>query len=306
MTTFLRFFSPTKRAQLHRDAEMMNLIDWKANSMECHPLKHSERLSLVRRFAPAATLGMFLILIPGAFGQHAAGGHSGSFSGGHAGGFSGSFHGGFSAPHSFGGFSGAAPRSFGAPTRMNWSAPRYGFAAGRTPYSAGDRRGGDRGGRFRRPYPGYGYGYPYANSWELLPWDLGYPDFAGYGDDDDTAAPNDAQAQPYPPQPYDQEQQQLPPESEGYRPAYAPAPYGPPARQDVASTPPKDEPQLTLIFKDGHTLAIRNYMLTPSEIIVMDDAASGREPHIPLAEVNLPATEKAAQQGGVDFSPPST
>ena len=201
---------------------------------------------------------------------------------------------------------------------MTWSAPRYNFATGMTnrdyrpqsgyriPYMGGDHRGDPRG-RYRRPYRGFAYVYPYtyANSWELLPGDLGYPDFTGYDDDSETAGSNNAQPQPNPAQPYDEEQPQPSPENEGYRPEYAPAPYQPPAQQQAASTPQKDEPQLTLIFKDGHTLTIRNYMLTPSEIIVMDDAASGREPRIPLAELNLPATEKAAQQGGLDFSPPS-
>lgn len=315
MTTFLRFSSPTKRAQLHRDAEMMNPIPWKAKPMERHALKRSEKPLFVGHIIPVAMLGMLLVLVPGAFGQHGGGGHSGGVSGGHVGGFSGGgFHGGFSASPSFRGFSGTAPHSFGAPSRMTWSAPRYSSAMRRgvygnyrPPFNAGDRRGGDHRGRYRRPYPGYGYGYPYgyANPWGLLPWDLGYPDFTDYGDDSDSAGSNNAQAPPYPVQPPDEEQQQPPPESEDFRPEYAPAPYQPPVQQQVASTPQKGEPQLTLIFKDGHTLTIRNYMLTPSEIIVMDDAASGREPRIPLAELDLPATEKAAQQHGLDFSPPS-
>lgn len=276
---------------------------------------------------------MLLTLAPGALGQHLAGGHSGGVSGGHVGGFSGGgvhggfsgggFHGGFSTNRSFRGFSGPAPRGFGAPSRMTWSAPRYSFAPRRgayegfrPPYSAGARsamnRGGDHGGhrgdhrgRYRPQYPGYGYGgypYNYANSWELLPWDIGYPDFTDYGDneDNDTAGPQNAQAEPF------GGEQPPPQEGGGYVPEYAPGPYQPPAEPVAASTPPRNEPRLTLIFKNGRTMDIRNYVLTPSEIIVMDDAASGREPRIPLAEINLPATEKAASQGGLDFSPPST
>ena len=94
------------------------------------------------------------------------------------------------------------------------------------------------------------------NSWELLPWDLGYPDFTGYGDDNGAAASNNAQLQSS-----DEEQQQPPQEDEGFRPDDALAPY-------QSSTPPCEEPKLTLIFKDGHTLAIRNYVLTPKEILV--------------------------------------
>lgn len=253
-------------------------------------------------------LGAFLILVSAASGQHFAGGHSGGFGGGRPGGFSGGgFHAGFSAA-----------RGFGAAPRMNWTAPRYGFMPQRGAYAgygssfnAGNRRGWDRGRRYRSPYFGYGYrGYPYgyANSWQLLPWDLGYGDFSGYGDDDDSAQPNSAQAQPpseeqLPPPP---EEGYPPQQEQGYRPDYIPAPYQPPANEAVASTPPQNEPKLTLIFKDGHTQAIRNYVLTPTDIIITDDAASGREPRIPLAELNLPATEQAAKRDGLDFSPPST
>src|ERR1019366_10742166 len=93
-----------------------------------------------------------------------------------------------------------------------------------------------------------------------------------------------------------------PPEA-GYRQDYAPPPYKTTAAPEPPS-PMAPEPQLTLIFRDGHTQTIRNYMLTPITLIVMDQAASGREPRIPLSELNLPATEQAAQQAGLDFSPP--
>lgn len=264
----------------------------------------------MRQVLPVATLGLLLTLVPPAFAQHGGGGHSGGFGGGHVGGFSsGGFHGGFSAPRSFSGFSGYAPRSFGAAPRMTWTAPRYSFAPRSSAYSAyrpayGGERGreGDHRGRYRSPYRGYGYGgyggypYAYANSWELLPWDLGYPDFTGYGDDED----GQVQAQP------SDATQQAPPDygpapDEGYREDYAPAPYRP---QAVAATPLQREPQLTLIFRDGHTEAVRNYALTSTDVIVMDDVSVGREPRIPLSELNLPATEHAAQQAGLDFTPP--
>jgi hypothetical protein len=157
-----------------------------------------------------------------------------------------------------------------------------------------NRSGGDHRGPYRPAYRRYGYvGYPYLNSWAILPWELGYPDFTGYGDDYSTQAQPIAEEQP-------------PQEGEGYGPGYAPAPYAPEIHQQADSTPPAVEPKLTVIFKDGRTLTIRNYMLTRSDLIVLDDAASGREPRIPLSELNLPATEQAAQQDGTDFSPPTT
>ena len=66
------------------------------------------------------------------------------------------------------------------------------------------------------------------------------------------------------------------------------------------------EPELRLIFKDGHTEAIRNYVPTPHDVIAMDAAASGQVPRIALSELNLPAPEQAARKDGVDFSPPAT
>jgi hypothetical protein len=90
--------------------------------------------------------------------------------------------------------------------------------------------------------------------------------------------------------------------NEGYRPEYVPAPYQSPV---ASASSPHIEPQLTLIFKDNHTQKIRNYVLTSKEVIVMDDADSGRIPRISLSDLNLPVTEQAAQRAGLDFSPPS-
>lgn len=275
-------------------------------------MKHSGRQPLVWHVYPLVVLGALLALVPpGTLAQHFAGGHSGGFNGGRVAGFSGSrFRGSFSAPRSFSGFPVSAPRAFGIAPRMSWTASHYSFIpqrgayAGYRPlYRVENRRGWNHRGPYRRPYLGYSYGgypYAYANSWELLPWDLGYPDFTGYGEDNGASEPNNVQVQP----PYE-EQQQPPQEEESYRPDYAPAPYQSPANQAVASTPLQNQPQLTLIFKDGHTQAIQNYVLTPKDVIIMDDAASGRIPRIALSALNLPATEQAALQNGLDFSPPS-
>ena len=65
------------------------------------------------------------------------------------------------------------------------------------------------------------------------------------------------------------------------------------------------EPQLMLIFNDGHQEGIHNYVLTSSAVIVLDQAASGRQQRVPLTSLNLPATEQAAQQAGLDFTPPA-
>ena len=269
-------------------------------------------------FAPAA------LAQHGGGGHGGGGGHAGGFGGGHAGGFGGggfSHAGGFSGSYSGRSFGGSfsrsapAPMSSFAPRSYGYSyAPRAGASAYRSPYRSGyqgmrspnyasswgvARSGGnnhDRG-RDRSRYRGYGYGYPFlGNSWEVLPWDLGYPDFAGYDDGEDYGD-NYASAQP---------QDDLgpvyaaPAPDEEPRPAYG-DPY-PPA-SEPASAPVRNEPSFALIFNDGHQQSIRNYALTSNYILVLDD--DSRQQRIPLSELNLPATESAAQQAGIDFTPPA-
>lgn len=260
----------------------------------------------MRRMLAVAFLSALVATVSPAFAQRGgvSGGHAGGgFSGGHAGGFGGhSFGGGF-ASGSFGRSSGFAfSRSYSsAPGFVSTAPSRAITTENRLPYGiSADRRDGRGDFRYRSPYRGYGY--PYANSWALLPWDIGYPDFTGYGDSSDVgsdsgqppaasiAAPDDGYRQDYAgpgyaePGPYDQ----------GYGPAQ-------PAEADSVAP----EPQLTLIFNDGHTQSIRNYVLTSSTVIVLDQAASGYQQRIPLASLNVPATEQAAQQAGLDFSPPA-
>jgi len=283
--------------------------------MERQPFKHSENPSWMRRTFFVPLLFLLFAWVPGLLGQRAAAGRFGNSGRGISG---GGFRGGHSAARSFGGFPGSPGRAFRTAPRMTWTAPHSNFVPRRSEYPGfspwhrtGNRRPGEGRDRYRRPYTGYGYGvypYTYVNSWELLPWDLGYPDSIGNEDETDASAPDNTQVEPYTAEPPPPEQDQ------GYRPQYAPAPYQPeyspapyrpPGNAAVASTPPDNQPKLTLIFKDGHTLAIKNYVLTPKEVIVMDDAAAGRVPRIPLFELNLSATKRAAQQAGLDFSPPS-
>lgn len=152
--------------------------------------------------------------------------------------------------------------------------------------------------RSRSPYLGYGYGYPIYNTWAVMPWDLGYADASG-ADNSQNAAPDS----------YEPAQQEYAPPDE-YRPPYG-APvsdYAPPppaaAAPVTTSTVLESEPALTLIFKDGHQQSIRNYALTADAVLVFDKAATGRQERIPLADLNLAATEEAAQAAGLDFAPP--
>jgi hypothetical protein len=252
----------------------------------------------MRRMFPVAMLSALLLIFPSAFSQR--GGHAGGFGGSHAGGSVGHSFGGFSGG-SFGRSSGFSARGFSTAPRMSFGTPGRGFMpAYRTPYlgsTAARRPDGRSGFRYRSPYRGYGVysGYPYyANSWELLPWDLGYPDFTGYGDND---SESDGAQQPA---------ESVAPPDDGYRPDYGEPAYQ--GYQESSTSIPDSvaaEPQLTLIFNDGHQEAIRNYVLTSDTVVVLDQAASGRQQRIPLTSLNLPATEQAAQQAGLDFSPPA-
>jgi len=258
----------------------------------------------------------FLIAGSSAFAQRGgfAGGHGGFA--GHSGGFAGR-PGGF-ASHGFSGsitgypgqISTLAPHAIAMPGRAVFPPSSHAFAPGFVPSWTGSqpawRNGGWRDGGYGRDrgYRRGGYGYPggypfYANSWELLPYDLGYSDFMG--DDTDDTATQQENAQPA---------EAVPPPDTGYRPeypGYEGEPYPAPAyaASPAPAAPIAPEPELTLIFKDGHTQGIRNYMLTPSDLVVLDEASTGRQQRIPLDELNLPATEKAAQQAGLDFSPPA-
>lgn len=288
----------------------------------------------MRHIFSIAALASLLVAIP-AFGQR------GNFAGGHGAGFSGHAYGGgfvshfngpaFSGPgripaapmHSFGSAPrmaiGTVPRpAFNTPYRFFGSGPgasESGFVENRNRDHGWGGRGGDRDRDRHRPrYRGYGYGYggypyAYASSWELLPWDLGYDSgFDSYDDSGNEAAQQAPSQQAAPAdQGYPAPDGYSAPD-EGYRPEYSQNPYpdaAPPPPAEEASAAIAPEPQLTLIFKDGHQQSIQNYVLTPNAVIVLDQANAGRQQHIPLADLDLAATEQAAANAGLEFAPPA-
>ena len=237
---------------------------------------------------------------------------------GHAGGFSAShsfapsaprMSGGFGAPAHFSSGPAFAPRSFNAPPRYNWSVPaRTGNSQNRMPY--GNWRNPPGYGGYHHPsYPSHGYRQPYqpyfyARSTYLVPGllnsYLGYP--YGYDMQDDYAGDQSAQASQSG-------------DNGNYEPETAPndseqAPGGTyQAQQDVPPPPPgvpEPVPQaaITLVFKDGHSQQVRNYAVTKTTLYVLDDAASGRRPEIPLDTIDVAATERTNQESGLDFSVP--
>jgi hypothetical protein len=159
-------------------------------------------------------------------------------------------------------------------------------------------------GVYRAPYYGVGPGYGYATTW-LGPTCFDITD-CGYNDDSTYAAPTPTPAdypaqdssypaQNYPPQDYagpyappSPEQANLAP-SAAYRPAYQPPP-----------PEPRDESVVTLVYKDGRTEQIHNYMLTRTTLYVQDQ----QRREIAIADLDLDATAKVNRDAGVDFQIP--
>ena len=149
---------------------------------------------------------------------------------------------------------------------------------------------------YRRPYRGedrFGARGPYI--YPVLPggydaYFLGYPylpDVAGYGDYDDSSAAYESLSQDYGPEPVAQEPPALPawPSSAPPQPAAAP---------EMADA-------VTIVFKDGRPAEqIHNYMLTSTTLFVLDR----HRQEIPIGELDLPATEKANRDAGVEFKLP--
>lgn len=221
-----------------------------------------------------AAISLGALLAASAWAQHAgSGGHAGAVSSGHS----------FSAP--------SRPRSFGGAPAYRPNAP----AQRSFPYSTPAPFGGtspDRSRRGRPPYYGGGYRPYYSRGVYLVPgwlnsgfYDYGYSDS---GDQQQAAAPPDAYAQ------------QAPPEEQ----AYAQLPARPAYQADAAAPADLQEPPpITLIFKDGRPEQVaQNYAVTRSTLYVLDGS---RRREIPLDQLDLPRTEKANRDAGVDFEVPS-
>jgi len=82
-----------------------------------------------------------------------------------------------------------------------------------------------------------------------------------------------------------------------------PAPEAAAPEVAVESPEPVVAPQPTtvLIFKDGHKSEVQNYAIVSGTLF---DFTDGRSHKIPLADLDLPATQKANDDHGVDFQIP--
>ncbi len=229
---------------------------------------------------------------------------------GHAGGFSAPH--GFATPHMSGGFNSgshfsSAPAmgrsNFSTPPQYHWTTPeRYTGSPsphqpnpGRYPAPTGDRHKG------RPPYPVSHYRQPYvpyfyARSTYLVPGLLN-----SYWDNPDTSYSNDQSASNAP-QGQVEDNSDYEPESAPYEPQQQAQDVPPPPPGPVEPLP---QAPVTLVFKDGHSLQVRNYAVTKTTLYVLDDAASGRRPEISLDQIDVSATERANRAAGVDFDVPA-
>jgi hypothetical protein len=70
-----------------------------------------------------------------------------------------------------------------------------------------------------------------------------------------------------------------------------------------AQSPVDDQPQTTLVFKDGQQLDVENYAIVGNTLY---DLTPGHRRKIALAELDLNATAKENDGRGIDFQlPPS-
>ncbi len=244
------------------------------------------------------------------FAQHGGGGHVGS--GGFHGGGGGTFHGGGGVYG--GGFSRSMGRVGGGGYAPNY-ARQYGQAGrgfagggvGTNGRPAFYHRGGDR----RRAYGvgyGVGVGYGYGEYGWLDANDPGY-DPAYDGGYDSGSEDNGYYDVGLAPDGSGVEADGSGPQEQGYAgqtadDAERPVPYAPPARgrRSVAAQPTLyNSDAVTLVFKDGRpSEKIHNYALTRTTLYVTD----GRREEIPVALLDLAATEKANRAAGVPFDLP--
>lgn len=262
------------------------------------------------------TIAAFLLLLAvPVWAQHGGGGHGG---GGHAG-FSGG-HSGFSGGHAgfSGGHVGGAMHSFSG-TRStpgfsrNFSpSARAGFSRG--PFLHNGFRGrnsfghrGRPGWGFRNNCRGYGcwggYGYPWYGVGYYDPWLWDWWNSDSSYDQDYNN--NLALANEMNQQSLEQQQMWRQEQADGDQDNYAPRPYAsqpaPSAQRPAADPPSPMIPPTILVFRDQHQQEIQNYAIVGQTLW---NFTSQRTRKIPLADLDLAATQKANDDRGVTFRLP--
>lgn len=214
------------------------------------------------------------------------------------------------------------PPRAGAPLAQNWNGAYRGYGNGsdfrgrdprREPYRGRHDHDHDRRNRGWGAYgytPGYVYAYPYVVDPGFYDWgatDYSENQQAPYADaspDQNPGYENGPEQPPYPAYPYDPNQQQ----PQGVQPP--PSPSVAPQRQEyhfasassAASAPISSKP-LTVVFKGNRAPEkMQNYMVTATTLTDLD---SENFEKIPLAEIDVAATQQANRRSGIDFQIPA-
>jgi hypothetical protein len=133
-----------------------------------------------------------------------------------------------------------------------------------------------------------------------VPYAVPYPVYAEAETDDDDSVPGDTTYRRGVPPVYDRGYQDAP------KPRQVPHDPTPRAAAPEDPEPPgpvvAPQPTTVLVFKDGHKTEVQNYAIVNGTLF---DFTDGRSRKIPLADLDLPATEKANDDLGVDFQVPA-
>jgi len=92
-------------------------------------------------------------------------------------------------------------------------------------------------------------------------------------------------------------------EADGDQDAYAPRPASGRSSNENASQPPEPVPATVLVFRDRHQEEVSNYAIVGQTLWSFSPQKTKK---IPLAELDLSATEKANNDRGVEFRVPAS
>jgi hypothetical protein len=289
----------------------------------------------MRRLMAITAFALFLA-VP-VWAQRGGGGHGGGFGGGHAGGFGG--HAAFGGGHAggfggraFGGghFAGGGMRS--APAFNRGFAGRPFVRGSRGPYlHDGFRNNGftrfgngfnnrfstfnnrfgfhDRFGRFHNRFGNcWGRGCNFNNwGWGSgWGWGWGWP-WWGWWDNDDYNYDQDyynnlAAAQQMNEESLEEQQMREEEAENNYPPRVPRQQAQPPAQPQSEKEAQPVLPPTVLVFRDQHKQEVENYAIVGQTLW----AFSPQHQKIPLSQLDLPATQKANEDRGVEFRVPSS
>jgi len=256
----------------------------------------------MRRLISIAALALLLAVPVWAQrgGGHGGGGHAGG--GMHSGGFAG--HGG--GGHIGGGRSFSGVHSGGMPSRPGFSRGfNHSFNRG---FLRGSFRDRDRGFRDRDDFRfrngrNWGWGSPWAWGWGWYdPW------LWSSWDDEDRRFDEDyyrqyEMANQWNQQNLEQQRMMRQEEADGDKDAYAPRSSERRPAYDSASQPQEPAPATVLVFHDQHREEVSNYAIVGQTLWSF---SGQRTKKIPLAGLDIVATQKANDDRGVAFHAPGT